>query len=411
MNHVQSKQLREQRAKAHADAIGFLKSGLTNENRGAFDRAMDAVETLGREIQAVENGGYVSAATGETRESRAKHMLAFDTYLRGGLESLTPEMRKTLNERRDQLAGQITISQSQGAAGGYLVPAGFADEIDIATKYYCPLLDGGVCRVLNTDSGSILPFPTNNDTNNQASLIGEGSSTTELDVAFGNVNFYSYKYTSRLVKVSAELLQDSYFNLYAFLADRFAERFGRAFESAFTNGSGSAQPTGFMTAIAASGATPIHANGSAANDGSLATGANSIGSQDLVNLEFSVDRSYRRNAKYVFHDNTLGFLKGLLDKYGRPLWTPGLAAGEPDKINGYAYVVDNAMPQIAPSAVTVAFGDWSKFIIRKVSTPVVKRLTELYATSDETGFVAFQRVDSNLIDAGTHPLNVLQQHS
>ena len=66
-------------------------------------------------------------------------------------------------------------------------------------------------------------------------------------------------------------------------------------------------------------------------------------------MEHSVDKSYRRNAKYVFHDNTLGYLKGLLDKYGRPLWTPGVAVGAPDTINGYEYVIDNAMPKLAPA--------------------------------------------------------------
>jgi HK97 family phage major capsid protein len=273
-------------------------------------------------------------------------------------------------------------------------------------------MDGGVCRTITTASGSILPFPTSDDTANSAVLISEASGAGQQDVAFGTVNLHAYKYTSKLVKVSSELLQDSAFNIYAYLADRFAERFGRAFETVFTNGDGSNKPTGLLTAIAASGATPVSAAGSSANDGIGGnTGANSIGSQDLVNLEHSVDRSYRRNAKYMFNDKTLGTLKGMLDKYGRPVWTPGVASGVPDTINGYAYVINNGMPTITASAVTVAFGDFSKFLIRKVSTPVVKRLVELYAVSDEVGFLAFQRVDSNLIDAGQHPLNVLQQHS
>jgi hypothetical protein len=34
---------------------------------------------------------------------------------------------------------------------------------------------------------------------------------------------------------------------------------------------------------------------------------------------------------------------------------------------------------------------------------------ELYAVNDKVGFVAFERVDSNLLDAVRRPLNVLQQ--
>ena len=61
------------------------------------------------------------------------------------------------------------------------------------------------------------------------------------------------------------------------------------------------------------------------------------------------------------------------------------------------------MPQIAPGNTTMAFGDFSKFVVRCVSSMSVKRLAELYAASDEVGFLAFERVDSNLLDAGTHP--------
>ncbi len=77
---------------------------------------------------------------------------------------------------------------------------------------------------------------------------------------------------------------------------------------------------------------------------------------DLVKLEHSVDPSYRQRAGHMFHDNTLGQLKRILNKFGRPLWTPGIAVGEPSTINGYQYSINQAMPQIAPSATTMGFG-------------------------------------------------------
>ncbi len=132
---------------------------------------------------------------------------------------------------------------------------------------------------------------------------------------------------------------------------------------------------------------------------------------DLVNLKHSVDPSYRQRVGYMFHDNTLGQLKRILDKFGRPLWTPGIAVGEPSTINGYQYSINQAMPQIAPSATTMAFGDFSKFIIRRVSQMSVRRLGERYAEFDEVSFLAFERVDSRLMDAGTHLINVLVQRS
>jgi HK97 family phage major capsid protein len=139
--------------------------------------------------------------------------------------------------------------------------------------------------------------------------------------------------------------------------------------------------------------------------------ANSVGYSDIVNLEHSVDPSYRRGASYMFHDLTLASIKKILDKFGRPIWAPGIAVGEPDKINGYSYTINQSMPQIGPSNVTIAFGDMSKFLVRKVSGWSVQRLAELYAINGQVGFVSHMRVDSNLIANSGRALNVLQQHS
>jgi HK97 family phage major capsid protein len=140
-----TKFLRERRAKAYAEAVEYLKNGLNSETRHSYNKAMDEVESLGREILTAENGGFAPVASTESRESRTKFEFAFDKYIRFGEGSLEPEERKALAtraEKRDQTAGTQTISQSTGSAGGFLVPAGFADEIEIATKWYAPLTDG-----------------------------------------------------------------------------------------------------------------------------------------------------------------------------------------------------------------------------------------------------------------------------
>ena len=128
-------------------------------------------------------------------------------------------------------------------------------------------------------------------------------------------------------------------------------------------------------------------------------------------LIHSVDPTYRKGAKFMFADSTLASLKKQLDAFGRPLWVPAVKDGEPDTLAGYPYVINQSFPAIAASATTAAFGLWSKFIVRKVRDLQVVRLDERFADYGEVAYVAFSRIDSNLVDAGTHPLNVLQQHS
>jgi len=318
--------------------------------------------------------------------------------------------RRDLNEGGDQKAHLGTYSSL-----GYFVPTGFRNEIENATKYFCPFFDSSIsgCTVMETATGQVIPMPTNNDTSNVATLVGEAASVSEEDTTAAQIPLSAYKFSSGLIKLSIELLQDSAFDLQTWLSQKFGERYGRGYEAYLTTGTGSSQPTGLLTAIAASGSTPVVAAGSSANDGTGATGANSIGYDDLVNLEHSVDPTYRNGARFMLHDLTLSKLQQLLDKYGRPLWVPGMAVNAPDTLLGYRYVINQSMPTIGSvsEATTIVFGQLSKFIIRRVLDMSIQRLDEVYAINGQVGFISFARIDSALLDAGTHPVNVLQQHS
>ena len=458
------------RAKAHADAVELLKQAQTPEIRTKVDSFLAEVETLTQDIKRIErcdeiaaelaaNGTDPALPTNEQRQAAAvEYRTAWKDFMRCGSEDRPRSMvrggakaenMRMLNEakskmdrasveQREQLAGTQSISYTEGTVGGYFVPAGFVYDVEKATKFYANLLDGTTVRIMETATGQILPYPTSNDTQQAWAILGEaqqiqqnnsGSSTladnyTSVgvpptnqagDVLLGHVNFGAWKGSTGLIRVSLELLQDSAFSIEAFLTEAFAVRLGRGYEAYLTNGSGASQPFGILPAIAAAnanfGRSPVVAIGSNASDASGNTGANSIGYQDLVNLQHSVDPTYRKGAKYMLHDQTVRFLKTLLDKFGRPLWVPGVKDGEPDTLCGFPYVINQSFPTIAPSATTVAFGSWQKFIVRKVKDLQVMRLDERFADFGEVAYVGFSRIDSQLVDAGTGPLQVLVQHS
>jgi HK97 family phage major capsid protein len=414
MNRNEVIALRESRAKAHAFLSTLLAQEQKPEVRSQVDKVLADIDVLTGRINLAENpNGYTPSTSYDPNAN--KRAAAFSQWLRRGAEKLTAEQR-TLLETRDVSEGAPMLNHigTGYTSLGFFVPTGFRDMIEDATKYYSDLTK--VCTVLDTDSGNVIPMPTSNDTTQAAVIVGESQPISEADPTASQIDLAAYKLSAGVVKCSVELLQDSAFNLEKWLAERFGIRYGRGYESYFTNGTGStgspAQPFGILPAIAASGATAVTAAGSSANSGNVSeTGANSIGYADLVNLEHSVDPSYRRGARYMFHDKTLGQLKLILDKFGRPIWVPGVAVNAPDSILGYEYVINQSMPQIAPSATTVAFGDFSKYIIRRVKAMQVQRLVELYAVNGQVGFLSTSRVDGTLLDAGTHPLNTLVQHS
>jgi HK97 family phage major capsid protein len=424
----------EKRAKLHTDATALIPQAgekWTPENRAKFNTMHDDIDTMGKDIEALQRDAAVDAELRDTKkppeaqpggeaeqrkQKDEKYSVAFRDYLRHGQAEMSPESRQLLSQHkaefRDMGIGTNTL-------GGYFVPQGFVYKIEEALKYYGDMLN--VAEIMDTATGQTLPYPTDNDTTVVGEIVGEGTQVSTADVSIGHINFGAFKFSTKMIKLSLELLQDSAFDMEAYLQKKMAVRLGRILNTKFTVGVGTTEPNGIVTATVANQGTaqvwgtgsgvgiPLIAAGSSTNDGGSETGGTSIGYGDLVNLEHSVDPLYRKGAKFMFHDTTLRYLKTLLDKYGRPLWVPGMTAGAPNTVLTYGYSINNDMAQIAVNAKTVLFGDLSKYLIRRVKELGILRLNERFADYGQVAFIGFARYDGNLLDAGTHPVNYLVQ--
>lgn len=285
---------------------------------------------------------------------------------------------------------------ASGAAGLFTVPDELMRSLEIALLTY-----GGMrarCTILRTATGADLPIPTVNDTTNSGALLAENTQVANQDVAFGQVVLQSFKYSSKQVLVSVELLQDNAVNLPGLLGELLGTRIGRITNLHFTTGTGTGQPNGIVTAAAtgvtqAGGQTP-----------SLAT---SVTYANLVELEHSVDPAYRGNAAFMMHDGSIKKIKQLLDTTGRPIWAPGIAGTAPDTLLGYPVVVNQDMAQMTANAKSIIFGDLSKYFIRDVLGVQLMRLDERYADFHQVAFLAYARMDGDLINAGTNPVKLL----
>ena len=250
-----------------------------------------------------------------------------------------------------------------------------------------------VATVQTTASGNDIPMPTENDTSNKGAILAENAQITEQDITFGSTTLNAYMYTSKLVRVSMQLMQDSAFDMNSFLGVKLGERIARIHNEHFTTGTGSSQPQGVATA---------------AVTGVTAASATAITYAEIVDLEHSLDPAYRNNARFMMKDSTLQILKKLVDGDSRPLWTAGVASGEQDRLLGYPYVINQDMPAATTGLDSLLFGDFSKYMIRDVAGAGLMRLTERYADYLQVGFFAFMRSDGKLLDAGTNPIKTLQ---
>jgi HK97 family phage major capsid protein len=332
-------------------------------------------------LNTVDRTGAVGAPAGVERSPQdAAYAEAFDAYIRN---------RPLTGAQQSLLAGS-RVDAPQGAqgvgtntAGGYLVPPEFRQTLIEQMTFVAAMRQ--FAEVITTETGANLPWPTVNDTGNEGAILGENTAITELDVVFGQASLDSYMYTSLLVRVSLQLMNDNAFNLNSWLPRALGQRIGRIQNRHFTVGTGTSQPDGIITSAT------VGKTGAAAQ---LTT----VIYDDLVDLIDSIDPSYQNaNSRFMMNQTTRKGLRKLKDTQNRPLWEPSVQVGVPDVLLGYPLSLNNYMASPAANAKSVLFGDIREaYVIRDVSDLAVMRLTERYADFLQVGFFAFQRSDGTL---------------
>lgn len=372
-----------------------LEASIAREERVA---SMEAAEQERRERQRpagddretrAQDGheGAGGADRGEREQRQREYRGAFYAMLAqgGDASALTPEQRDLLRrgyvETRTQTAGTP-------AAGGYSVPVELAREIVRTMKDWGPMYDGDIVREVVTGGGNEFDIPTNDDTGKSAGSLGEGADLTDDnsgDFELGQKVLNAYVDATPWVKVSFELLQDSVFNIEAFLAELLGERLGRRTNARLTVGTGSNQPNGIV---------------SAAGLGKTAASATAIVADELLDLQHSVRAPYRRSPKcrWQFADTTLLAIRKLKDGQGNFLWQMGdIKAGAPNTLLDKPYSINDDVPAIATGARAVIFGDHSRYWVRKVGSPLIGTVRERFWP--KIGMAGLVRYDGELVDS------------
>lgn len=218
--------------------------------------------------------------------------------------------------------------------------------------------------------------------------MGENTETTDEDVTFGTAVLGAKKLSSKIIKVSNELLQDSGVDIEAYLASRIGQRIGRGEAKYLVQGTGAGapvQPKGLVASVT----------------GTVNTAAAAAFTwQEMNKLKHAIDPAYRSGPKFrwAFNDSTLQVIEEMVDDQKRPLWLPDVVGGTPATILNIPYVIDQAIDGIAAGKKFAFLGDFDRLIVRRVAYMTLKRLVERYAEYDQTAFLAFHRFDCVLED-------------
>ena len=381
-------ELREKRAKAWEAAKAFLDSKrggdglLSAEDTAVYEKMEQEVVDLGKEIERLERQAAIDA---ELNKPVSEPITNKPNNNPDGEEKkgrATDRYKKTFwnaMRRKNFYDVENALQVGTDSEGGYLVPDEFEHTLVEALEE--ENFFRSIATVIRTSSGDRkIPVVATKGT---ASWIDEEGAYPESDDSFGQVSIGAYK-VATMLKVSDELLNDSVFDLEAYISKEFGRRIGTKEEEAFFTGDGKGKPTGIFNAAGG------------ASDG-VTTAAASITFDDVMDLFYALKSPYRRKAVWVLNDTTVKALRKLKDNNGNYIWQPSVQAGQPDMILNRPYYTSAYVPEVAAGAKVMAFGDFSYYWIADRQGRSFKRLNELFAANGQVGFLASQRVDGKLI--------------
>lgn len=402
-------ELREKRGKLVTDARAALEEIKTNteESRAKeleerHDKIMADLDKIDATIAREQKMADIEA---RAEEERAKQRpIPGDGKAKGQDEGAAPEYREVFRkiisgaeigdlsaEERAVLRGGAVkmegrAQSTSSTAGGYTVPVTLANEIIISMAMWGPMYDEALCTTIKTSGGEQINIPTVDDTTVAVAKHVENTGLTDdggVDVTVGQKVLNAYLFDTEFVKWSIELSQDSIFNWEQLLGQLLGERLGRRANTELTVGDGTGDPNGIVTASSA---------------GKTAAAATAILADELMDLMHSVDPAYRMSPKcrWMFNDSTFKAIRKMKDGNGQYMWDAGISGGPGPSLLGKPYAINQAMASIATTTKPIVFGDFGKYFVRKIGSPVIGVMRERFWP--DLGIAGLIRLDGELGD-------------
>jgi HK97 family phage major capsid protein len=305
-----------------------------------------------------------AAADDQSKAQCEVESRALKAYMRGGdkaLHAMGPEEQKAL-------------STDDNPNGGYLVPAGTLGMINGRIFETSPMRKLATVRPTSFKSVSV----DIDDNEAEARWEGEGTSSGETDTPeTGQLEIVAKKMEAE-PRATIEDLQDSAFDIEAWLAGKVSDKFSRLENAAFVNGDGVLKPRGLLT-------YPAWASAGAYERGKieqlLAGSTSEITPENLIDLQGALIEDYQSNA-------TWGMNRGVLTKIMKIKGTDMYrflnlqpAVGQQGQVLGAVMsllekpvVLMADMPTVASNALSVAYGDFAKTytIVDRVGISVLR---------------------------------------
>jgi len=409
------KEMLEKRAGLIEQARGFMDKAKTEkreptaEERAAFDKAMDDAATLKANVDRVtrlegeekelrtvreRRGELETAEKNKGDEQRSeRRVIELRPSVSGVNRSITIECNQAMiAEQRafsrllldgpKGLSGEEirALQKDRDTGGGYL-----SAPMEFKAQLIQKLDDDVIMRQI----GNVLPpvttadslgFPTLENDPDDADWTTElGTGNEDSTMSFGRREFKPEPAAKRL-KISETLVRRSGIPVDGLVKDRLGYKFGITQEKGYLNGSGAKQPLGVFTASDQGIST--------GRDVSTDNTTTAMTFNGLKNAEFFIKAGYRRRASWLFHRDGIRELAKIVDGEGRYIWAGSVVAGRPDMLLNMPFYESEYVPNTFETGLYVGIlGDFSYYWIVDALTFTIKVLAELYAETNQIGYI------------------------
>lgn len=332
----------------------------------------------------------VEDARGYDPDRMAKHYLATLLFWKYGEKNFDKVLRSLPKEFAPFAAEMKDLATSQGATGGYLVADTLlARVVEIQAS---SMAMRRLATVLPPIPGGSTIFPSEESALSDPEWTTEvGTGSDDTVAPFGQKGLTPHPIAKR-IKISRTLLRAAgLLDVEAWVLNRLARKFNYSEENAFINGTGAQQPEGLLVNSGIS---------------SVSTAAsNTLGADDIINWAYSLGDAYAARAQILCNRSFIRkvrLLKGTDNNY---LWQPGLAQGSPPTILDWAYNTSDFYPTgltadaFDDNALVATIGDFSFYWVVDSLNFEVQRLEELYAASNQVGFIGRKETDGMVVDS------------
>ncbi len=328
----------------------------TLELKGEFDKM---------EGQEIEKEGFPkdeqkTEVEIEKEERALEEEKAFESYIRGTV----------LNER----ANNLTPASN---SGGVLIPTTIANRIIKQVYDLCPILARST--KYNVKGKFEIPYY---DETTQSITVAWATEFQDLESNVGkftNITLEGYL-AGALSLISRSLINNSQFDVVAFVVDRMAYDISRFIENALLNGSGYVTGLSTVTNVVTSDS------------------ATAITADELIEVQGKIKDVFQGNAIWIMNETTRTALRQLKSSTGSYLLNEVYDLSSPFKntlLGKPVYVSDN-MPEIEAGKTVIYYGDMSGLATKFSEEINIEVLREKYATQHAYGIVGWLEFDSKI---------------